>query len=69
MEGHFIGGLWGLIDLRDRRVAGELYDYLRYERYFYELYGFSRLGRGRAGPGFAHHPGNGAGPEAEALIR
>jgi hypothetical protein len=43
-EDHFIGALWGLIDLRDRRVAGELYDFLLQERWFYELFGF--LARG-----------------------
>ena len=42
-ESHFIGGLWGLIDLGDRRVAGEVFDYLRQKRYFYELFGFLSL--------------------------
>jgi hypothetical protein len=42
-ESHFVGGLWGLIDLGDRRVAGELYEYLQQRRYFYELYGFLSL--------------------------
>jgi hypothetical protein len=43
-EDHFIGGLWALIDLQERRVAGELYDFLLQERWFYELFGF--LARG-----------------------
>jgi hypothetical protein len=42
-ESHFIGGLWGLIDLRDYRVGGELYDYLVQKHYFYELFGFLSL--------------------------
>lgn len=43
MEPDFIGGLWALIDLRDHRVAGELYEYLQQRRYFYELFGFLSL--------------------------
>ena len=42
-ESYFIGGLWGLIDLQDRRVAGELCDYLQNNLNFYELYGFLSL--------------------------
>ncbi len=39
----FIGGLWALIDLHDRRVAGELLEYLQQKRYFFELFGFLSL--------------------------
>jgi hypothetical protein len=42
-ESYFIGGLWGLIDLNDRRVPGELFDYLDHNRFFYELFGFLSL--------------------------
>ena len=42
-EPDFIGGLWALIDLQDRRVAGELAAYLIQQRYFYELFGFLSL--------------------------
>jgi hypothetical protein len=39
----FIGDLWGLIDLQDRRVASELIEYLKQRRSFYELFGFLSL--------------------------
>ena len=42
-ESHFIGGLWGLVDLGDRRAAGELDEYLKSGRRFYELFGFLSL--------------------------
>jgi len=42
-ESFFIGALWGLIDLQDPRVAGELVDLLDKERYFFELFGFLAL--------------------------
>lgn len=42
-EPDFIGGLWGLIDLGDHRVSGELLQYLQQGRIFYELFGFLSL--------------------------
>jgi hypothetical protein len=42
-EAYFIGGLWGLIDLQDPRVAGELHDDLQRKNDYYELYGFLSL--------------------------
>jgi hypothetical protein len=42
-ETHFVGGLWGLIDLGDPRVGGELSEFLHQNRYFYELFGFLSL--------------------------
>lgn len=42
-ELNFIGGLWALIDLEDRRVANELLEYLQQQRHFYELFGFLSL--------------------------
>lgn len=42
-ETHFVGALWGLIDLEDERVGGTLATLLRKRRYFYELFGFLSL--------------------------
>ena len=42
-ENHFVGALWGLIDLKDPRAADALADLLWNERYFYELFGFLSL--------------------------
>ncbi len=42
-ETHFVGALWGLIDLRDERVGGALADLLSKGRDFYELFGFLSL--------------------------
>jgi len=39
-ETYFIGALWGLIDLRDKRAADALADLLRDGRHFYELFAF-----------------------------
>ncbi len=42
---NFVGGLWGLIDLEEQRVASELHDLLLQPIAFYELFGFlSRAG-------------------------
>jgi len=38
-EAHFIGALWGLIDLKDIRVPDALLDFLIKRRYFAELFG------------------------------
>lgn len=40
---HFIGPLWGLIDLKDERAGGALADLLSEGRDFYELFGFLSL--------------------------
>ncbi len=46
---HFVGPLWGLIDLKDERAGGALADLLSKGRGFYELFGFlSRAGDARA---------------------
>jgi len=42
-ENYFVGALWGLIDLKDRRAADALAGLLWNERYFYELFGFLSL--------------------------
>lgn len=42
-EDHFVGALWGLIDLGDERVGGALADLLEQGRDFCELYGFLSL--------------------------
>jgi len=40
---HFVGALWGLIDLKDQRAADALADLLWEGCYFYELFGFLSL--------------------------
>jgi hypothetical protein len=40
---HFVGPLWGLIDLKDERAGGALADLLSKGRDFYELFGFLSL--------------------------
>lgn len=40
---HFVGPLWGLIDLKDERAGGALADLLSEGRDFYELFGFLSL--------------------------
>jgi hypothetical protein len=42
-ETHFVGALWGLIDLKDERVGAVLADLLMQGRNFYELFGFLSL--------------------------
>ena len=42
-ETYFVGALWGLIDLEDRRVGGALAHLLDRGQYFYELFGFLSL--------------------------
>jgi len=42
-ESHFVGALWGLIDLGDERVGEALADLLGQGRDFYELHGFLSL--------------------------
>ena len=42
-ESHFVGALWGLIDLKDTRAASALFELLVELRDFYELYGFLSL--------------------------
>ena len=42
-ESHFVGALWGLIDLQDARASEALIDLLATRRVFYELYGFLAL--------------------------
>jgi len=42
-ETFFVGALWGLIDLEDRRVGGALAHLLERGQYFYELFGFLSL--------------------------
>ncbi len=47
-ESLFVGHLWGLIDLKDRRAADALATFLDTGREFYEMYGFiSRAGDNR----------------------
>jgi len=40
---YFVGALWGLIDLKDKRVGGALADLVSEGRDFYELFGFLSL--------------------------
>lgn len=40
---HFVGPLWGLIDLKDERAGGALADLLSKGQDFYELFGFLSL--------------------------
>jgi len=40
---HFVGALWGLIDLKDERAGGALAELLMQGRNFYELFGFLSL--------------------------
>jgi hypothetical protein len=48
-ESHFVGALWGLIDLKDERVSGALASLLSRGRIFGELFGFlSLVGDARA---------------------
>jgi hypothetical protein len=42
-QDHFVGALWGLIDLGDERVGGALANLLHQGRDFFELYGFVSL--------------------------
>ena len=42
-EMHFVGALWGLIDLKDGRAGGVLAELLMRGRNFYELFGFLSL--------------------------
>jgi hypothetical protein len=42
-ERHFVGALWGLIDLGDERAGEALADLVGQKRAFYELYGFLSL--------------------------
>lgn len=42
-ETHFVGPLWGLIDLKDERAGGALVELLGKGRDFYELFGFLSL--------------------------
>jgi len=42
-ETHFVGALWGLIDLGDKRAGGAVASLLGKGRYFYELFGFLSL--------------------------
>jgi hypothetical protein len=42
-ESHFVGALWGLIDLKDGRAGQALVDLLKAKRFFYELFGFLSL--------------------------
>jgi hypothetical protein len=42
-ESHYVGALWGLIDLGDERVGEALADLVGQGRDFYELYGFLSL--------------------------
>lgn len=48
-ETHFVGALWGLIDLKDPRATDAVADLLWEGLYFYELFGFLSLcGNARA---------------------
>ena len=48
-ETYFVGALWGLIDLQDRRAADALVDLLERGRDYYEMFGFlARAGDVRA---------------------
>ena len=42
-ESHFVGALWGLIDLKDERAGKALADMLGKKQFFYELFGFLSL--------------------------
>ena len=42
-ETHFVGALWGLIDLGDKRAGGAMASLLGKGQYFYELFGFLSL--------------------------
>lgn len=42
-QNHFVGALWGLIDLSDERAGEALVDLIAQGRDFYELYGFLSL--------------------------
>lgn len=42
-ETHFVGALWGLIDLGDKRAGGAVASLLSKGQYFYELFGFLSL--------------------------
>jgi hypothetical protein len=42
-ESHFIGALWGLIDLKDEQAGLALVQLLKSKRFFYELFGFFSL--------------------------
>ena len=42
-ESNFVGALWGLIDLKDKRAADTLYQRLIKQNYFYEMMGFLAL--------------------------
>ncbi len=42
-DNYFVGALWGLIDLQDKRAADALLDLLNKKRSFYELFGFLSL--------------------------
>jgi hypothetical protein len=42
-ETHFVGALWGLIDLRDKRAGGAVASLLSKGQYFYELFAFLSL--------------------------
>lgn len=42
-ETHFVGALWGLIDLGDARAADALADLLMEQRSFFEIFGFVSL--------------------------
>lgn len=48
-EAHFVGALWGLIDLKDARAADALAELLKLRGEYYEMYGFlARAGDARA---------------------
>ncbi len=48
-ETHFVGALWGLIDLQDARAADALFELLELEREYFEMFGFlARAGDARA---------------------
>jgi hypothetical protein len=48
-ESHFVGALWGLIDLKDERAGLALVRLLENKRFFYEMFGFFSLaGNARA---------------------
>lgn len=42
---HFVGGLWGLLDLRDRRAPAAIAQWIESGTRFYELYGMAWLCR------------------------
>jgi hypothetical protein len=51
-ESHFVGALWGLVNLKDEQVNGALVELLLQKRTFFELFGFFSL----AGDARAVHP-------------